>query len=94
MSKDPRSPFNWWMRTEPSIFAQDPQFRARKDGKTDSERATEITAARRSKGKDPVDLYALGAGTKKRRQQVLAYKQFGTNVNTGVSSKKPNKHEK
>lgn len=94
MTKDPRSPFNWRMHTEPSIFATDPAFKARKDGKTDSERASEITEARRSSSKDPVDLYALGAAARNRRDRsLLAYKQFGATGKSGAP-KKLNKHEK
>lgn len=95
MIDDPNSPFNWRMRTEPSIFAKDVAFRPRSDGKTDSQRSSDVATERRKSGKDPVDLYALGKSGKSkqvREEELLAYKQFG--VYTRAKPKRqPNKHE-
>lgn len=93
MTKDLRSPFNWRLRTEPSIFAQDLQFRARKDGKSNGEVQSESVQRRREAGDDPGTIKNLGAPSAAKDARLLAYRQFGTNVNTGVSTKKKNKHE-
>ena len=34
---DPRSPFNWRLNKEPTIFAKDLHFRPRSNGKSNSE---------------------------------------------------------
>lgn len=93
MSKDPNSPFNWRMRTEPTIFAKDPQFRARKDGKSNGEVQSEVIERKRAEGEMPGHIYGVGAASKQ-DARLLAYKQFGTDVKNGKSTKKPNKHEK
>lgn len=93
MNKDPRSPFNWRMRTEPSIFAKDPYFRAKADGQTDSQRASATVEKRRKEGIDPGTITNLGKPSKAKEQQILAYRQFGV-YSKAVPSKKPNKHEK
>lgn len=93
MTKDPNNPFNWRLRTEPSIFAKDPFFRAKADGKTDSQRATATVENRRKQGVDPGTLYGIGKTTKDKEEQMLAYKQFGV-YSKAAPSKKPNKHEK
>lgn len=94
MSKDPNSPFNWRMRTGPSIFAKDPYFRAKVDGLTDSQRVSQIVETRRLNGKIPVVVYGLGNKdtVKDKENKLLAYKQFGT-YSRAQPSKKPNKHE-
>lgn len=93
MCKDPNSPFNWHMRTGPSIFAQDLQFRARKDGKSNGMVQSESVQRRREAGEDPGTIKNLGAPSFAKDARLLAFKQFGTNVNSGVSIKKKNKHE-
>lgn len=92
MTSDIRSPFNWRLRTEPSIFAQDPIFRAKKDGKSIGEVQTETVERKRDEGQLPGHIYGVGSAAKQ-DERLLAYKQFGTNVKNGKSSKKPNKHE-
>ena len=91
---DPNNPFNWRLRTEPSIFAKDIYFRTKSDGKSDSQRSSEVASTRRKKGTDPVDLYALGKSHKARQEKLLAYKHFGTYTKATPSIKHPNKHEK
>ncbi len=93
MNKDPNNPFNWRMRTEPSIFYNDPQFRARKEGKSNSELQTEVVERKRADGELYGHIYGVGPSAKE-DERLLAYKQFGTNVKNGKSTKKPNKHEK
>ena len=78
MTKDPNSPFNWYLRNGPSIFAQDPYFRPKADGKTDSQRATDTVEKRRVNGIDPGTISNLGKHTKEKEAQLLAYRQFGT----------------
>lgn len=93
MNKDPKNPFNWRMRTEPSIFATDPHFRARASNKTAGQAATDALDARRATGADPSTIYGLGADTKEKEERMLAYKQFGIYSRAKASSKRPNKHE-
>lgn len=95
MNQDPNNPFNWRLRTGPSIFAQDPYFRPKADGKTDSQRASDTVEARRKEGVDPGTLYGIGKPSKSKEEQMLAYKQFGTYSRAKPSSVRvPNKHEK
>lgn len=95
MSKDPNSPFNWRMRKEPSMFATDPYFKMKADGKTDSQRAMDTVESRRKQGDDPGTLYGIGKPTKEKEEKLLAYKQFGTYSKAKPSSVRvPNKHEK
>ena len=94
MNNDINNPFNWRMRTRPSIFANDPAFRAKADGKTDNQRATETVQRRRDQGVDPVKLYGIGKPTKEKEERLLAYKQFGTYSKAVPSKRQPNKHEK
>lgn len=94
MTSDINSPFNWRMRTEPSIFAQDIQFRARKDGKSNGEVQSEAVARSRANGKNPGTIHNLGSQSAEKDARLLAYKQFGMDVKNGPSVKKPNKHEK
>ena len=97
MSKklDPNSPFNWRMRTEPSIFAKDISFRAKgTQGKTAGQIMSEVVENRRKNGVDPGTISNLGKYTKEKEQQILAYKQFGVYSKAMPSIKKPNKHEK
>jgi hypothetical protein len=59
------NPFLWRERTEPSIFATDPAFTAKANGKTTSQMATEIVDEQRKKGKSPGTIQGLGANTDK-----------------------------
>ena len=94
MTKDPNSPFNWKQRKEPSIFATDPYFRTKSDGKTDSQRATDAVERRRMEGVDPGTISNLGKPSKEKEAQLLAYRHFGTYSKAVPSIKRPNKHEK
>lgn len=96
MTKDINSPFNWRLRTGPSIFAKDVNFRPRKDGKSIGEVQTEIVDSKRARGELPGNLYGLGspANAKAREERMLAYKQFGVYSKAVPSIKHPNKHEK
>lgn len=91
MTKDPNSPFNWRMRTEPSIFAQDPYFKPKSDGKTDSQRASDIVEAKKVNGKAPPVVHGLSR--KQQTDKLLEYKQFGT-YSRAQPGKQANKHEK
>ena len=97
MTNDLRSPFNWRLNNEPSIFAKDPAFRPRKDGKTSSQIQSEVVDERRSTGENVGSLHGMGNSTTKtpdeRINTLVAYKQFGT-YSKAHPSKKPNKHEK
>lgn len=93
MTKDPNSPFNWRMRTEPSIFAKDKYFTPKADGKTDSQRATDTVQNLRSKGVDPGTLHHIGKPSKEKEERLLAYKNFGTYSRAKPSARQPNKHE-
>lgn len=88
-----QNPFLWAKYPRPSIFMQDPYFRAKADGKTDSQRATDTVEARRTQGVDPGKLYGLGAMTEEKEKRMLAFKQFGT-YSRAQPGKLPNKHEK
>jgi len=59
------NPFEWYKRTEPSIFAQDPAFRYKSNGKTTSQMATEKVDEQRAQGKMPGTIQGLGANTDK-----------------------------
>lgn len=93
MNRDINNPFNWRMRAEPSIFAKDLYFRTRSDGKTDSQRSSEVTEAKKVNGKSPPVVPGLGQATRVRTEKLLAYKQFGV-YSKAKPSKQPNKHEK
>ena len=94
MSKDPNSPFNWRMRTEPSIFYKDPLFRAKgAEGRSNSQIMTDFVEKKRAQGIEPGSIVGLGKLTKEKEERLLAYKQFGV-YSKAQPSKKPNKHEK
>lgn len=59
------NPFEWYKRTGPSIFAQDPAFVAKSNGKTTSQMATEKVDEQRKNGKSPGTIQGLGAATDK-----------------------------
>ncbi len=93
MNKDPNSPFNWYLRTKPSIFAEDPYFRPKGlEKRTSSQIMTDYVEKKRAEGVEPGSIVGLGKITKEKEERLLAYKQFGTYAKA-VPSKKPNKHE-
>ena len=93
MNKDPNSPFNWRLRTEPSIFAKDPYFRAKgEQGRSTSQIMTEFVENQRAKGIEPGSINGLGKLTKEKEQRLLSYKHFGV-YSKAQAAKKPNKHE-
>ena len=87
------SPFKWWESREPSIFAQDPYFRAPSSGKTNSEAQTEQVQRRRAQGELPGHIHNLGKPSKKREEQLLAYRQFGVYSKAQPSIRVRNRHE-
>ena len=92
---DPNSPFNWHMRTEPSIFAQDAYFRPKgPEKRTSGQIMTEVLDKRRATGKDPGTIFGIGVQDREKEERLLAYRQFGTYSKATPSTKKPNKHEK
>ncbi len=88
MNADPRSPFNWKLYPRPSIFVNDPSFRAGKNGKSVSEAQTDNLNKRREEGENVGYLH----GVSKKAEQMLAYKQFGI-YSRAQPGKKTNKHE-
>lgn len=94
ITSDINSPFNWHLRKEPSIFAKDPAFTPRKDGKSNSEVQTEVVERRKARGENPGTIHNLGKQSADKEQQILAYRQFGTYTRAKPSVKVPNKHEK
>lgn len=70
------NPFLWYKDKRPSIFATDPLFRATSTGKTNSEAQTEAVERKRKQGELPGHIENLGKPSKKREEQLLAYKQF------------------
>lgn len=59
------NPFEWYKRTGPSIFAQDPAFTYKSNGKTTSQMATEKVNEQRAKGKMPGTIQGLGSADDK-----------------------------
>ena len=95
MNKDPNNPFNWRMRTGPSIFAKDPYFRAKgPEGKTTSQIMTEFVEKQRANGVEPGSIPNLGKPSKEKEARLLSYKQFGVYSKAVPSIKHPNTHEK
>lgn len=92
MNQDPNNPFNWRLRGG-SIFSKDPAFTPRKDGKTDSQRATDVVERKRTEGSDPGLMYGIGELTSEKEERMLAYRQFGAFSRATPSNKKPNKHQ-
>ena len=87
------SPFKWRESREPSIFATDPHFRAPTSGKTNSEAQTEQVQRRRAQGELPGHIHNLGKPSKKREEQLLAYRQFGIYSKAQPSIRVRNRHE-
>ena len=87
------SPFKWRNDPRPSIFAQDPYFRAPSSGKTNSEAQTEQVQRRREQGELPGHIHNLGKPSKKREEQLLAYRQFGVYSKAQPSIRVRNRHE-
>jgi hypothetical protein len=93
MTQDPTNPFNWRMRTEPSIFAKDVSFTPRKNGKSNSEVQSEVIAQKVANGESPGSINNLGRHTAEKERKMLAYRQFGVYSKATPSIKHPNKHE-
>ena len=94
MNKPPNNPFNWRMRTEPSIFAKDHTFRPKgAEGKTASQIVTDCVEQKRAEGIELGNIGNLGKPSKEKEARLLAYKQFGVYSKAVPSTKKPNKHE-
>lgn len=94
MNQDPNNPFNWRLRTEPSIFAKDPYFRAKgPEGKTGSQIMTEYVEKKRAEGIEPGAIAGMGRPSKEKEERLLSYKHFGVYAKA-KASKQPNKHEK
>jgi len=90
-----KSPFNWRDDPRPSIFANDPNFRAKgPDGKTTSQIMTDYVERQRAKGIEPGSLNNLGKHNQAKEQQLLAYRHFGVYAKAAPNVKQPNKHEK
>ncbi len=70
------NPFEWYKRTGPSIFATDPAFVAKSNGKTTSQMATEKVNEQRAQGKMPGTIQGLSPNGDK----YIAYRehQFAT----------------
>lgn len=92
MNQDPNNPFNWRLRTTPSIFATDPLFRARKDGKTVGEVQTEVLDRKRLNGEAVGYMHGIGKATLEKERRLLEYKQFGV-YSKAQPGKRENKHE-
>lgn len=91
----PYSPFLWRNRTEPSIFAKDHTFWPKgTSGKSGAQLATDVVEEKRKEGKMHGTIHGLGSTTRKKEEQLLAYKQFGVYSKAKASVKNPNKHEK
>lgn len=71
------NPFLWYKDKRPSIFATDPLFTPRSNGKTNSEMQTENLEKRRMNGELPGHLHGIGKVSKSKEEQLLAYKTFG-----------------
>ncbi|MGL4260900.1 MAG: hypothetical protein ACRCTX_04710 [Afipia sp.] len=94
MGKDINNPFNWRMRTAPSIFAEDPYFRPKgSEGKTGSQIMTEVLDKRRADGNgvDPGTIANMGRAKEKR---LRANKPFGTYSRAVPSTKSRAAHER
>ena len=87
---DPLSPFEWYKCKEPSIFAKDLAFRARKDGKSNSEVQSEVITRRIASGESPGTIKGISQ-KQVVLDRLLAYKHFGNRPTDSI--KHPNKHE-
>lgn len=90
------NPFNWRNNPEPSIFAKDPLFKARSDGKTNSQAQSEAISRRVANGESPGTVLGMSPKADERLRSKLAYKQFGGAYSKAKPSsvRVPNKHEK
>ena len=55
----PSSPFHWQQDPRPSIFADDPSFKAKISGKTASQISTEVVKRKRDQGIEVGTIYGL-----------------------------------
>ena len=89
----PNSPFLWYKHPRDSIFVKDHTFRPKSpDGKTIGQLVTTNLDKRREEGEKVGFMPGL---SKKREEEVLAYRLFGTYSRAKASVKpQKNKHEK
>jgi len=87
------SPFLWHKHQRDSIFVQDSYFRPKgESGKTTGQIASDSVDTRRAKGEDVGYMKGM---SRKREEEIIAYKQFGVYSRATVSVKPfKNKHEK
>lgn len=85
MNNDPSNPFNWRMRTGPSIFAQDHTFRPKGDsGKSGGEIQSDIIARKVAKGETPGTIKNLG---KHKEEKITAFREFPMYTKAKASKK-------
>jgi len=65
----PLSPFLWQQHQRPSIFAEDPLFKAKNSGKTASQISTEVVKRKRDQGIEVGTIYGLN----KERDEALRH---------------------
>ena len=65
----PSSPFLWAQHPRPSIFADDPSFKAKTSGKTTSQISTEVVQRKRDQGIEAGTIYGLN----KERDEALRH---------------------
>lgn len=69
----PLSPFLWKQHPHPSIFADDPLFKAKQSGKTASQISTEVVKRKRDEGIEIGTIYGLN---RERDEALLHAKRF------------------
>ncbi len=69
----PLSPFLWKQHPRPSIFADDPLFKAKQSGKTASQISTEVVKRKRDEGIEIGTIYGLN---RERDEALLHAKRF------------------
>jgi len=69
----PVSPFLWKQHPRPSIFADDPLFKAKQSGKTASQISTEVVKRKRDEGIEIGTIYGLN---RERDEALLHAKRF------------------
>jgi len=70
---NPLSPFLWKQHPRPSIFADDPLFKAKQSGKTASQISTEVVKRKRDEGIEIGTIYGLN---RERDEALLHAKRF------------------
>lgn len=67
----PSSPFHWQQNPRPSIFADDPVFKAKQSAKTGSQLATEVVERKR---KDNVNYGTIYGSAREREDAIIRSK--------------------